>query len=580
MTQPEVTQPEVTQPEVTGPDAVRLAVYSAGDPDAPTVVAVHGYPDDHTVWDGVVADLATDHHVVTYDVRGAGASGTPSGRSGYHLDRLTNDLVAVLDAVAPAGKVHLLAHDWGAIQTWHAVTDARLAGRVASYTSISGPCLDHVGAWFRRRRTLSRGGAGQHSRGSLAATLRQGLASWYTVLFRVPVVPELGWRSGLFARVLGGPRPATRDAVNGLELYRANIAERLARPELRTTDVPVQVLAPTRDRYVTPPLQTEIDEFASDLRVRHIPGGHWVPRSRPEVIARCVRELVTHVEGGAEAPSLRRARAGTGRWADRLVVVTGAGSGIGRATAAAFAARGAEIVVADRDLATAQETVALIARGSAYQVDVSDGPAMEEFAKRVAVEHGVPDLVVNNAGIGMAGSFADTTLADWQRIVDVNLWGVIHGCRQFAPLLREHGEGGHIVNVASAAAFLPQRTLSAYATTKSAVLTLSECLRAELADDGIGVTALCPGFVHTNITATTRFVGTDDATQQRRATAATAAYAKRNYTPDRVAEAVVRAVERDLALAPVTPEAHVGLAMSRLTPGLLRAVARRDLGPK
>lgn len=156
---------------------------------------------------------------------------------------------------------------------------------------------------------------------------------------------------------------------------------------------------------------------------------------------------------------------------------------------------------------------------------------------------------------------------------------MIHGCRLFAAQMREHGEGGHIVNVASAAAYLPQRTLSAYATTKAAVYALSECLRAELADDGIGVTALCPGLVHTNITATTRFVGTDADTERRRQSASTALYARRNYTPDRVAAEVVRAVEHDKAIAPVTPEAHVALLASRLTPGLLRAIARRDVEP-
>ncbi len=536
---------------VTTSDGLHLALYTHGDPSAPTVVAVHGYPDDHTVWDGVVADLAADHHVVTYDVRGAGASGVPRDRAGYRLDQLEADLLGVLDAVAPGRAVHLLAHDWGAIATWHAVTGERLAGRVASYTSISGPCLDHIGAWYRRRR-------------STRAVLRQMRSSWYTALFRVPVLPELAWRSGVAGRLVARrervPRPAVRDAVHGLELYRANIAERMAAPQPRRTGVPVQVLAPTGDRYVLPELQTEIEPYVSDLRVRRIPSGHWLPRHRPEVVARCVRELVAHVEGAPQAPSLRRAVTGTGRWAGRLVVVTGAASGIGRATALAFARRGAEVVGVDRD-----------------EVDVADAAAMEEFAKRVVAEHGVPDVVVNNAGIGMAGPFADTTLDEWHRIVDVNLWGVIHGCRLFSARMREHGEGGHIVNVASAAAYAPQRTLSAYATTKSAVLMLSECLRAELADDGIGVTALCPGFVRTNITATTRFVGTDAATERRRQESATARYARRNYPPDRVAEALVRAVERDVALAPVTPEAHVMLAMSRLTPGLLRAVARREV---
>jgi NAD(P)-dependent dehydrogenase (short-subunit alcohol dehydrogenase family) len=197
----------------------------------------------------------------------------------------------------------------------------------------------------------------------------------------------------------------------------------------------------------------------------------------------------------------------------------------------------------------------------------------------VAAEHGVPRLVVNNAGIGMAGPFADTTVADWQKIIDVNLWGVIHGCRLFAAQMREHGEGGQIVNTASAAAFTPAKTLSAYSTTKAAVLMLSECLRAELAEHGIGVTAICPGVVHTNITATTRFVGSDAETEKRRQDSVTAVYRRRNYTPDRVAAQIVSAAERNPALQPVTPEAHVSLAAYRLAPGLMRAIARRDIGP-
>lgn len=164
-------------------------------------------------------------------------------------------------------------------------------------------------------------------------------------------------------------------------------------------------------------------------------------------------------------------------------------------------------------------------------------------------------------------------------MIDVNLWGVIHGCRAFAPMLKERAEGGQIVNLASAAAYLPSKILTAYATTKSAVLTLSIGLRAELAADGIGVTAICPGLVQTNITNTTRFVGVDAAEESRRQKASTKLYARRGFGPEKVARDILRAVEKDVAIQPSTPEAKAALVLSRLTPGLLRAAAKLDLTP-
>ncbi|WP_028925550.1 SDR family oxidoreductase [Pseudonocardia acaciae] len=572
---------------VTASDGVSLAVHESGDPAAPTVLAVHGYPDDHTVWDGVVAELADRFHVVSYDVRGAGESTAPASRAGYRLDQLAADLAAVAAAVSPRRPVHLLAHDWGSIQAWHAVTGGALDGGVASFTSISGPDLDHAGAWFRsrlRRPTPRR----------LRELFTQLAASGYIGFFQLPGLPELAWRSGLLPRAMslltrgdaGLRRPATSDAVRGLGLYRENMLSHLTRPRPARAEVPVQVLAPTRDPFVTAPLQSDLAGWVPEPRVRRIPGGHWLPRSHPGVVARCVTELVEHVEGGGEpAPALRRAReraAARDRHGGSLVVITGAGSGIGRATALAFADRGARVVVADRDEPSAVDTCRQVAgRGAGvgipYRVDVADAEAMAGFAKWVLAEHGVPDVVVNNAGIGMAGPFAETTLDEWRRIIDVNLWGVIHGCRVFGAPMVAHGEGGRIVNIASAAAYLPSRALPAYSTTKSAVLMLSECLRGELAEHGIGVVAVCPGFVHTNITATTRFVGTDDTEQDRRQRATYAAYGRRNYTPERAAREIVRAVERNTALAPVTPEARLGLALSRLTPAVLRAAARREI---
>jgi NAD(P)-dependent dehydrogenase (short-subunit alcohol dehydrogenase family)/pimeloyl-ACP methyl ester carboxylesterase len=562
-----------------------LALAEAGPEDAPTVVCVHGYPDDRSLWAQVAATLAAKYRVVTYDVRGAGESDKPGDKASYDLDRLAEDLHAVIDDVSPQRPVHLLAHDWGSIQAWHALTSGQLDGQVASYTSISGPSLDHAGAWLRGQLRPSPRAFRQ------AAT--QLLHSGYIGFFHLPGVPELAWRTGLLPRLMHrmdstAAAPNQADARHGLKLYRQNMLPRLTRPRPRSTDVPVQVLAPTGDPFVSVPAQTQIERWVPDLRVRRIPGGHWLPRSKPDVVARCASELIDTVEGAPEPRALRRARAagngtGNGDFYGRLAVITGAGSGIGRATALALAKEGADLVLTDIDETSVAHTADLARQhgslATSSTVDVSNGPAMEQFAKQVRAEHGVPDIVINNAGIGMAGAFTKTTVADWERVIDVNLWGVIHGCRVFAEAMIERGEGGRIVNVASAAAYLPSKLLPAYATTKSAVLTLSQCLRAELAADDIAVTAVCPGLIQTNITSTTRFVGLSEDEQGERRRNATALYRRRNYPPEKVAAQILRAMRRDTPIAPVTAEARAGLLLSRATPGLLRTLARADLIP-
>ncbi|MEX2554874.1 MAG: SDR family NAD(P)-dependent oxidoreductase, partial [Actinomycetota bacterium] len=238
----------------------------------------------------------------------------------------------------------------------------------------------------------------------------------------------------------------------------------------------------------------------------------------------------------------------------------------------------------DIDLRAATRTAELAAllgpQAHPFEIDVSDREAMERFAKTVLHDLGVPDVIVNNAGIGLAGPFLKTEFDDWRRILDVNLWGVIHGSLLFGREMVERGEGGHIVNVASAAAFLPSRTLPAYSTTKAAVLMLSECLRAELAGAGVGVSAICPGLINTSITRTSRFVGIDEAEQARRRRAAVRIYGLRNFTPERVALAIVRAVRENTAVVPVAPEAHVLRGLSHLSPALIRKLARIDATPR
>ncbi len=564
---------------------VELCVAELGDPQRPTVVLVHGYPDSKEVWSEVAARLADRFHVVLYDVRGHGRSTAPRPlRGGFTLDKLTDDFLAVADTVSPGKPVHLVGHDWGSVQSWEFVTVRRTAGRIASFTSISGPSLDHFGHWIdtRLKRPTPR---------RVGQLLGQGAKSWYVYLLHTPALPELAWRGplgrswpGLLRRVEklpGGDYPTSslpRDAAHGAWLYRDNVRPRLRRPRADAhAHAPVQLITPLEDAFLSERLYDDLEQWVPRLVRRTLPAKHWVPRTRPDRLAAWITEFVTATESGhpESAP--------TGKYADRfagqLVLVTGAGGGIGRATALAFAESGARLVAVDRDAEGAVRTAELArSQGApaawAETVDVSDEQAMEKLAEKVAAEYGVVDVLVNNAGIGLSGSFFDHTTEDWRKVLDVNLWGVIHGCRLFGRQMAERGQGGHIVTIASAAAYQPSRLLPAYSTSKAAVLMLSECLRAELTGQGIGVTAVCPGFVNTGITATARFAGVDAEEERRRQKRAARLYGLRNYPPEKVAEAVLRAVVRDDAVVPVTVEARLFHAMSRFTPRALRRLAR------
>jgi NAD(P)-dependent dehydrogenase (short-subunit alcohol dehydrogenase family) len=179
-------------------------------------------------------------------------------------------------------------------------------------------------------------------------------------------------------------------------------------------------------------------------------------------------------------------------------VVTGAGSGLGRAFAKALAARGAAVVVSDLVEGPACDTAREIAAGGgAAQVIVCDVTKGDDVA-RLAEEAGEVALLVNNAGIGAAGDVGVAGLDSWRRAIEVNLWGVIHGCHYFVPAMRARGRG-HVLNVASAAAIGCAPGMGAYNVSKAGVVALSETLAAEAARDGVGVTVLCPSFFPTNI---------------------------------------------------------------------------------
>ncbi|MEU0340289.1 SDR family oxidoreductase [Streptomyces bobili] len=572
---------------------IELCVAELGEAGRPTVVLVHGYPDSKEVWSEVASRLADRFHVVLYDVRGHGRSSAPRPlRGGFTLEKLTDDFLAVADAVSPGRPVHLVGHDWGSVQSWEFVTVERTKGRIASFTSVSGPSLDHFGHWINKRLT-------RPTPRRVGQLLGQGAKSWYVYLLHTPVLPELAWRGPLGKRwpgilrrlekVPGGDYPTSSlpsDAAHGAWLYRDNVRPRLRRPRPDAhAHTPVQLITPLGDAFLSEQLYDDLELWAPRLKRRTIPAKHWVPRTRPDQLASWITEFVNSVEseGKSEAETPATEPKATGLYADRfggqLVLVTGAGSGIGRATAFAFAEAGARVIAVDRDTESASRTAELArvvgaANAWAETADVSDEQAMEKLAAKVLAEHGVVDVLVNNAGIGMSGPFLETTAEDWRKVLDVNLWGVIHGCRLFGRQMADRGQGGHIVNTASAAAFQPSKSLPAYSASKAAVLMLSECLRAELAGRDIGVTAICPGLVNTNITSTAAFVGVDAEEERRRQKRSARMYGLRNYPPEKVASAILRAVVRNEAVVPVTPEAKVSHALSRLAPGVLRRLAR------
>lgn len=284
---------------------VRLAVYRWGprptaDRPCPTVVLIHGYPDNAEVWRDVAEELAGHCQVVAYDVRGAGRSSAPTRTEDYAFTHLSADLRAVIDAVSPDCPVHLAGFDWGALQGWEALLSGALAGRVASWSAATPP-LDHLGHWFAERltRPTPRG---------LAQVAGRVLGSSYMLMFQLPMLPELTWRLGMdrlwphvVARLEGLPAQGSSslraDAIHGLGLYRSNLLPPLRNPRQRHTDIPVLLLVMTRDPFVPAALFAGLDTVASRLQRAEFNAGHWWPRSQPQTVARRIADFIVAVEG-------------------------------------------------------------------------------------------------------------------------------------------------------------------------------------------------------------------------------------------------------------------------------------------
>jgi NAD(P)-dependent dehydrogenase (short-subunit alcohol dehydrogenase family) len=218
-------------------------------------------------------------------------------------------------------------------------------------------------------------------------------------------------------------------------------------------------------------------------------------------------------------------------------IVTGAASGIGLGLARALARSGANVALADIDAEGLEKARAELARNGtkivAQTLDVADESAVRAAAAEFEAQLGKVHLLFNNAGVEMSGALESLETRDWQWLLGVNVFGVIHGIRHFLPLLRRHGEGGHVVNTASIGGLQVNRDfrLGPYAMTKYAVVALSEALEQDLEGSGIGVSVLCPGSVATRI-----------AESSRRPNAALRAAVAAGMTPGAVAERVLRAI--------------------------------------
>ena len=272
-------------------DQQRLAVRTFGDISKPALVLVHGYPDHQEVWKNVIVYLP-DYFIVTYDVRGAGDSSIPKYIRDYRLERLSMDLEEVVNAVLPAQSFHLVAHDWGSIQSWESVTDPRFEGRILSFTTISGPCLDHAAFWMRNRFKQNR-----------SRFFKQLSKSWYIAMFQLPWLAPTAWnffnpeRWGKIIRELEGKeglplnQNIVKDGKYGVGLYRANFIPRLLKPRERYAICPVQAIVLKRDNFVSPQLVDEMPKWVQTFSRVELDANHWAILSQPKLIAESIREF-------------------------------------------------------------------------------------------------------------------------------------------------------------------------------------------------------------------------------------------------------------------------------------------------
>ncbi|MES3020159.1 MAG: SDR family oxidoreductase [Pseudomonadota bacterium] len=260
-------------------------------------------------------------------------------------------------------------------------------------------------------------------------------------------------------------------------------------------------------------------------------------------------------------------------WQGKTAVITGGGSGIGRALAHALAGRGATVIVTDIDLPAAQKVAAECAGASAHALDVRDADAVRTLVEAAAREHGRLDYIFNNAGIAVGGETEEISAAAWDRVIDINLRGVINGVMAAYPIMLAQG-CGHIVNTASLAGLVPAPLLTPYAMSKHAVVGLSTSLRIEAARRGVRVSVLCPAAIETPLLDTVGVAGLPPPLWIPNARRFLARLSGPPHPVARFAEEALAAILRNQAVIVIPGRARIGWRIGRLFPRLVEKISQ------
>jgi pimeloyl-ACP methyl ester carboxylesterase len=279
---------------------IDLAVYSWGSPPTPdqprqVVLLAHGFPDRASLWVQTAQHLQNDHYVVAFDMRGCGDSTPVKGLRHYRYAELLRDLYAVIDAVSPNQKVHLVGHDWGGLYGWEAICSSDGEKRIASFTTMA-PSLEHVGLFLRRRllRPTPR---------NLLQMFDQLRRNALMMFFTLPLLPELVWRSGLgvwlMRRLVEGSEGIAYvknngvegDAIRYLGIYRANLLPRTLMPCRKVTQVPVHAVLAIRDPFLPPSVFEQCEYSTNTYSSSEIAASHWGPLSRHRELACAIADM-------------------------------------------------------------------------------------------------------------------------------------------------------------------------------------------------------------------------------------------------------------------------------------------------